>query len=78
MLRNLALTLRALTLVAFSGLAVCDAAVAQPIPNVTFGGASSVFLNSKTDLRVAFNNPGTKIGYYPMIEVKLPAGLECD
>jgi hypothetical protein len=45
---------------------------------VTLQVEASTLLNDYTDLFVSFSNSGTSIGYYPMVELKLPAGLECD
>ncbi|MFM1848926.1 MAG: hypothetical protein RL417_2400, partial [Pseudomonadota bacterium] len=54
------------------------AAAAAPVPNVSMQVEAATLLNDYTDLFVSFTNPGDAIGYYPMIELKLPAGLECD
>ena len=62
-------------LVAFFSLAEAHA---QPNPQVALQVESSTLLNDYTDLFVSFSNSGTSIGYYPMVELKLPAGLECD
>ncbi len=53
-------------------------AAADPVPNVSMQVEAATLLNDYTDLFVSFTNPGDALGYYPMIELKLPAGLECD
>jgi len=54
------------------------AALAAPVPNVSLEVEAATLLNDYTDLFVSFTNTGDAIGYYPMIELKLPAGLECN
>jgi uncharacterized repeat protein (TIGR01451 family)/fimbrial isopeptide formation D2 family protein len=39
---------------------------------------AATLLNDTANLLVSFTNTGDALGYYPMIELKLPAGLECD
>ena len=51
---------------------------AAPVPNVALQVEAATLLNDYTDLFVSFTNTGDALGYYPMIELKLPAGLECD
>jgi len=53
-------------------------AYAQPSPNVVLQVESATLLNDYADLLVSFSNSGSTIGYYPMLEVKLPAGVKCD
>ncbi|MCC6952694.1 MAG: isopeptide-forming domain-containing fimbrial protein, partial [Deltaproteobacteria bacterium] len=56
-------------------------ALAAPVPQVTLSAPSSPLLNDPVPLTLAFSNTsGTAadIGYYPMIEVRLPAAFECD
>jgi uncharacterized repeat protein (TIGR01451 family)/fimbrial isopeptide formation D2 family protein len=64
--------------VAFFGLSP-QTASADPIPTVSFAGTQTgVFLNQAAPIRVGFTNTGDQIGYYPMMEVKLPQGVQCD
>ena len=73
-------SLRALALFSFAilfGMA-SNTASAAPIPTATIQAPSSALLNSNIDIRVSFTNTGDALGYYPMMEVKLPSGVECD
>ncbi|MFN5062842.1 MAG: beta strand repeat-containing protein [Pseudomonadota bacterium] len=54
------------------------AASAAPIPTATIQAPAEALLNSTVDVRVSFTNTGDALGYFPMLEVKLPAGIECD
>lgn len=55
-----------------------DAALAAPVPTATIQAPAYALLNSTIALQVSFTNTGDALGYYPMLEVKLPAGIECD
>lgn len=67
----------ALVLLAFIPLFPRDTHAA-PVPNVSMEVEAATLLNDYTDLFVSFTNSGDALGYYPMIELKLPAGLQCD
>jgi fimbrial isopeptide formation D2 family protein/uncharacterized repeat protein (TIGR01451 family) len=66
--------------VALASVAPCAvrAGHAAPIPSASINVPSSALQNSTVDLQVSFTNTGDALGYYPMLEVKLPAGLECN
>jgi hypothetical protein len=51
---------------------------AAPIPTATLQTEAETLLNSTSNLLVSFTNTGDAIGYYPMLEVKLPAGVTCN
>ena len=55
-----------------------DSAFAAPIPTATIQAPANALLNSNINVEVSFTNTGDALGYYPMLEVKLPAGIECD
>lgn len=55
-----------------------DLAEAAPIPTVAIQTESASLLNEQTTINLSYTNTGDAIGYYPMIEVKLPAGVTCD
>jgi fimbrial isopeptide formation D2 family protein/uncharacterized repeat protein (TIGR01451 family) len=57
---------------------VARSAHAAPIPTATIQAPNNALLNSAVDVRVSFTNTGDALGYYPMLEVILPAGLECN
>jgi fimbrial isopeptide formation D2 family protein/uncharacterized repeat protein (TIGR01451 family) len=59
-------------------LALADSALAAPIPTATIQAPANALLSSTVNVQVSFTNSGDALGYYPMLEVKLPAGLECD
>jgi fimbrial isopeptide formation D2 family protein/uncharacterized repeat protein (TIGR01451 family) len=53
-------------------------AFAAPVPTATIQAPSNALLNSTVNISVSFTNTGDALGYYPMMEVKLPVGIECD
>jgi fimbrial isopeptide formation D2 family protein/uncharacterized repeat protein (TIGR01451 family) len=53
-------------------------AFAAPVPSATIQAPANALLSSTVNVQVSFANSGDALGYYPMLEVKLPAGLECD
>ncbi len=53
-------------------------AFAAPVPTATIQAPAEALLNSTVNISVSFTNAGDALGYYPMMEVKLPAGIECD
>ena len=55
-----------------------DSAFAAPIPTATIQAPANALLNSNINVQISFTNTGDALGYYPMLEVKLPAGIECD
>ncbi len=71
--RSVVVTLLLLTLAT-----MCSAAYAAPVPAAAISSEPQTLLNDTVNLQVSFSNAGDQIGYYPMLEVKLPAGVECD
>jgi uncharacterized repeat protein (TIGR01451 family)/fimbrial isopeptide formation D2 family protein len=67
-----------LILVPFICSSPLDSAHAAPIPTATIQAPASALLNSNINIQVSFTNTGDALGYYPMMEVKLPAGIECN
>jgi fimbrial isopeptide formation D2 family protein/uncharacterized repeat protein (TIGR01451 family) len=57
---------------------MCSSAHAAPVPAAVITSEPQTLLNDTVNIQVSFSNSGDQIGYYPMLEVKLPAGVECD
>ena len=63
-----------------SGLFI-GSAFAAPVPNVSIVASNPSLLSSDVQIDLAFTNTSgtaSDTGYYPILEVKLPAGLECN